>query len=76
MTFLLRDNIICAGKYVMNVDTNDRCTLNLLSSSDNVQTPACDAKGNDVVFNVAAMDELEMAVRKRWTYVDLRKYQE
>ena len=75
MTFIMKDNIVCAGKYVANVESNGDISINLLSSSDNVQTPLCDASGNNVTFNGKAFDLLEDAIRKHWTYVDLRGYQ-
>lgn len=76
MTFILKDNIVCAGKYVVNQEADGRTmTLNLLSSSDNMQTPVCDARGNDVAFDVQAYPLIIRAVRNHWNYVDLTEFQ-
>lgn len=75
MTFILKNTIVCAGKYVVNDEKDDVCSINLLSSSDNMQTPICDNAGNDILFKIGAMKLIETAIRHHWTYVDLKEFQ-
>ena len=76
MTFILKDNIICAGKYVVNQESDGRtCSINLLSSSDNIQTEVCDSSGNDAHFDIGAYSLILEAIHKHWTYIDLSEWQ-
>lgn len=77
MTFILKDQIICVGKFaVENQDTEVNRRLRCASKNSKLFIIKPDGEYKKIAdLKEGGCEMIESAVKKRWNYVDLKSFQ-
>lgn len=77
MTFILKSNIICVGKFaVENQDTEVNRRLHCASKNSKLFIIKPDGEYKKIAdLKEGGFDIISNAIKKRWNYVDLSEYE-